>query len=380
MKIERQLQSTLNTLFTELIKERGLQNRIHPYTTLEEGRADITLKSKNDKPIFFLELKDPTARDGRTVFNGDVLLREVGRAQRLDIRYFGVCNLLACGFFDRDKVDERVSVNDGFFTLADIARLSASYSPGKDIEKKLRSIAEYYLDRALEILDRKPIKFINLDELFIFKIQKLIQVYAPPISQKVWEKFKSNKEFEKNITRYTQSQLWNVPTKFEETENLTHIAVLMLISKLIFYKAYVDNQTWHRLHPMQVSDKVKTPAQLEKLIWEYFEEFKEITGDFELLIGERADIIFQIPFVSDASIELVTDILETGGHYNFSNIPFDIIGRIFEELIREDERHKLGQYFTPPHIIDLINAFAIHRSNDKVFDPSCGSGTFLVRA
>ena len=380
MKIERQLQGTLNTVFTELIKEKGLEKRIHPYATQEQGRADITLKNKNGNPIFFIELKDPTARDGKSVFDSGVLMREVERAQRLEIKYFGNCNFLACAFFDKDKLYEKVSVNEGFFTLHDIFRLSQNFSESKEILNKLRTIAEFYLERALEVLDKKTIKFSPLDELFIFKIRKLIEVYAQPISSKIWEKYRHNKTFEKDITQYAQSQLWNKPTTFDEIENLTHIGVLMLISKLIFYKAYVDNQTWHELHPMHVPDNISKPDDLEELIWKYFETFQEVTGNFELLIGERSDIIFKIPFVSDAVIDLVKEVLDTGGHYNFSDIPFDIIGRIFEELIREDERHKLGQYFTPPHVIDLINSFAIHRSNDKVFDPSCGSGTFLVRA
>ena len=380
MKIERQLQGTLTTIFTELIKERSLESRIFPYTTIEEGRADITLKNKNGKSLFFIELKDPTAKDGKSVFDSGILMRETERAQKLEIKYFGNCNFLACAFFDRDKLYEKVSVNEGFFTLSDIARLSNNYTPNKEILTKLRSIAGFYLERAIEILERKTIKFADIDELFIFKIRKLIEVYSSPISNKVWEKYKQNKTFEKDITKYAQSQLWNKPTTFEEIENLTHIGVLMLISKLIFYKAYVDNQTYHALHPMVVPDSIDTPHKLEEHIWEYFVIFQDVTGNFELLIGEKDNIIFKIPFVSDAIIDLVKEILDTGGHYNFSNIPFDIIGRIFEELIREDERHKLGQYFTPPHIIDLINAFAIRKSNDKVFDPSCGSGTFLVRA
>lgn len=307
-------------------------------------------------------------------------MREVGRAQKHDIKYFGNCNFLACAFFQADKLYEKSSVHEGFFTLPDIAKLSANYSPNKEIEKKLRAIANFYLDRALEIIEKKTIKFSPPDELFIFKIRKLIEAYAYPIADEVWEKYRKDKVFEKRVVAYTQSQLWNRPSTYEEIENLTHIALLMLISKLIFYKAYVDNQTWNNLSPMQVGEGIETPAALEDLIWEYFEEFKEITGDFELLIGERADIIFQIPFVSDAVIDLVKDVLDTDGHYNFSKIPFDVIGRIFEELIREDERHKLGQYFTPPQVIDLINAYCIQTENDKVFDPSCGSGTFLVRA
>ena len=380
MKIERQLQGTLNTIFTELIKEQGLEGKIEPYSPQEENRADITLKKRNGKPIFFIELKDPTAKDGKSVFDSGVLLREVQRAQNLDIKYFGNCNFLACAFFDKDKLSEKVSVHEGFFTPNDIFRLSQNYSPGKDILTRLRTIAQFYIDRAVEIIERKPIKFSNLDELFIFKIRKLIEVYAYPISNKVWERYKTDKTFERQIQKYTHTQLWNKPSTYEEIENLTYIGVLMLISKLIFYKSYVDNRSWSDLYPMEIPESVSTPDDLEQLIWRYFTTFKEVTGNFELLIGERSDIIFNIPFVSDASIDLVKEVLDTEGHYDFSNIPFDIIGRIFEELIREDERHKLGQYFTPPHVIDLINAFSIHKSSDKVFDPSCGSGTFLVRA
>ncbi len=380
MKIERQLQGILNTTFTEIIRERKLENKLQPHATIEEGRADITIKNKNGKPVFFIELKDPTAKNGRSVFDSDTVLRELSRAHKNEIRYFGVCNFLACAFFDGNNINDKVSVSEGFFSIQEITRLSNNFLATKDIEKKLRSVAEFYIERALEIVEKKAITFSQPDELYIFKIRKLIEAYSFSVTDKVWEKYKANKKFEKEIQTYTTSQLWNNPKTYEEIENLTHIALLMLISKLIFYKAYVDNQTWHNLSPMQVDKHIDTAEKLENSIWQYFTEFKEVTGDYELLIGERSDIVFQIPFVSDAVIELVIDILDTGKYYDFSKIPYDIIGRIFEELIREDERHKLGQYFTPPHVIDLINAFAINNENDKVFDPSCGSGTFLVRA
>jgi hypothetical protein len=81
MKIERQLRGSLLSVFTDLIPNKGLEGRIHPYATQEEGRADITLKKASGKPIFFIELKDPFAHDGRSVFDGNVLIREAGRAQ-----------------------------------------------------------------------------------------------------------------------------------------------------------------------------------------------------------------------------------------------------------------------------------------------------------
>jgi len=380
MQIERQLQGTLNTIFTEVIKEKGLEKRIQPYPAIEENRADITLKNKNGKPILFVELKDPRAKDGRKVFDSDVILREFARAQHNNIAYFGNCNFLDCAFYDVKDINQKVSIIGGFLSKSDIERLSVNFSPSKDIENKLRKIAEFYLERAIEILDRKPIKFAPLDELFIIKIRTLIELYAVPISEKIWERYNSDKNFKKEISTYTASQLWNTPQFFYEIENLTHISLLMLISKLIFYKSYVDNQLYTELNPMDLYEDFKTAEEIENWVWNYFEEFKDITDNFELLIGERSEIIFKMPFVSDAIIELIKEVLKTEKTYNFSKIPFDVIGRIFEELIREDERHKLGQYFTPPDVIDLINVFAIKNANDAVFDPSCGSGTFLVRA
>jgi hypothetical protein len=50
MRIERQLQGTLNTIFTELIKEKGLESRLHPYT-FQEKDIDCTYAKKVEKLI-----------------------------------------------------------------------------------------------------------------------------------------------------------------------------------------------------------------------------------------------------------------------------------------------------------------------------------------
>jgi hypothetical protein len=67
-------------------------------------------------------------------------------------------------------------------------------------------------------------------------------------------------------------------------------------------------------------------------------------------------------------------------HYNFREIPYDVIGGIFQRLIAPEERQKFGQFFTNEDIVDIINSFCIQRASDKVLDPACGSGSFLIRA
>ncbi|MCU0391801.1 MAG: N-6 DNA methylase [Thermoflexibacter sp.] len=381
MQIERQLQGVLNTIFTEVIKEQNLQNTLSPYPTTEENRADITLKDAKGKPIFFIELKDPIAKDGKSVFDPAIIVREIERAEKIEVEYFGICNFIATTLIDKHRISDKVAFIDGFFTLPELDRLRNDFNPqSAEIQKKLRNIANFYIEKALEILKKKTFTANPIDEIFIFKIRKLIEVYGYEITDKVFEKYQKDIVFEKRVSEYVQLQQWNKPQNYEEIENLTYIALLMLISKIIFYKSYQDAIYGNRLPKLIIDDQITTATALESIIWEYFSYFQEITGDFELLIGNKAEVIYQIPFVSDSVIDLVKDVIQAGKAYNFAETPYDIIGRIFEELIREDERHKLGQYFTPPVVIDLINAFCIQKATDKVLDPSCGSGTFLVRA
>ncbi|MEM4439737.1 MAG: N-6 DNA methylase, partial [Pyrobaculum sp.] len=56
------------------------------------------------------------------------------------------------------------------------------------------------------------------------------------------------------------------------------------------------------------------------------------------------------------------------------------VGHVYEELIPEEERHQLGQFYTPKPIAELIVKWSVRSPDDKVLDPGCGSGTFLVEA
>ena len=66
--------------------------------------------------------------------------------------------------------------------------------------------------------------------------------------------------------------------------------------------------------------------------------------------------------------------------FDFSSLDFDVIGQLYERLVSSSERRRFGQFYTSPDVVDLINAFCIRRPDDRVLDPACGGGTFLVRA
>jgi type I restriction enzyme M protein len=65
---------------------------------------------------------------------------------------------------------------------------------------------------------------------------------------------------------------------------------------------------------------------------------------------------------------------------DFSHLPQDVVGTVFERLIPPEERHRLGQYFTSENLCDLVIAFCVRLATDRLLDPTCGTGTFDIRA
>ena len=91
------------------------------------------------------------------------------------------------------------------------------------------------------------------------------------------------------------------------------------------------------------------------------------------------DITDRISIPEFAAMELGNLIADLQ-RYNFSQMPEDVIGTVFQELIPTGERHTLGQYFTSTNLADLVLGFCVRSPKDIVMDPTCGTGTFLVRA
>ena len=135
-------------------------------------------------------------------------------------------------------------------------------------------------------------------------------------------------------------------------------------------------KVYQGLPALSVPTTIKTGEQLRKRLGEIFAKAMKI--DYETVFTE--ELVDTVPFVSDEAVELWREMVEDVERYDFTRFDYEVIGRIFERLIAPDERHKLGQYFTPSYVVDLINAFCIRSVDDAVLDPGCGAGTFLVRA
>ena len=58
----------------------------------------------------------------------------------------------------------------------------------------------------------------------------------------------------------------------------------------------------------------------------------------------------------------------------------DLFKRLYQNLVPRDVRHRLGEYFTPDWLAELLLEEVGYDGNPdkRVLDPACGSGTFLV--
>jgi hypothetical protein len=64
--------------------------------------------------------------------------------------------------------------------------------------------------------------------------------------------------------------------------------------------------------------------------------------------------------------------------FDFHNVEEDILKGVYQELIDLDTRHTLGEYYTPDWLCERIVKEFKFKKTDKILDPACGSGSFLL--
>ncbi|MGW3363676.1 N-6 DNA methylase [Streptosporangium canum] len=67
--------------------------------------------------------------------------------------------------------------------------------------------------------------------------------------------------------------------------------------------------------------------------------------------------------------------------FDWANVEHDVLKVLYESVIGTETRKRLGEYYTPDWLADQVIADAVTDPlNQRVLDPSCGSGTFLFHA
>lgn len=79
-------------------------------------------------------------------------------------------------------------------------------------------------------------------------------------------------------------------------------------------------------------------------------------------------------FMADYILPIFTE-------YNFYGTKLDALGAVYEVLaLRAEKDVKVGQFFTPENVVKFMVDLAELHYTDRVLDPACGTGRFLIHA
>ena len=105
--------------------------------------------------------------------------------------------------------------------------------------------------------------------------------------------------------------------------------------------------------------------RIEPLFGEVKQEYKAIfSGGEEISLSDRA-LAFMVSELSK---------------YEFSRIDIDAKGAAYQEIVGTNLRGDRGQYFTPRGAIRLVVEVLDPKEGERLLDPACGTGGFLVAA
>ena len=325
------------------------------------GEADIVIFGKNKGQQFSIVIE--TKRRGRKYdhkldpYSITVIGQALGYASVLESRLIATTNGDIFVIFDVEK--------KGTILQRQVGKSYKVENSQNFATSILRNIA-LYLNNNLET--------VELGDAFIERLRYFHSLISPLVYRSLHEELLSNHTFFDRFSKWLKEQ--GFPLNEEFKLNIANQAAYLIMNRIIFYKTLESYQKNLKLIPLNAqSEDEFDPKKLEERINECF-GFIISTIDYEAVFT-KSHIFDQIPY-SNALLSYLNDFIRDIEQYNLSEINRDIIGEVYQRLIPIDERKRLGQYYTPNQVSDLITQFCVRGRDDKILDPSCGSGGFLV--
>ena len=99
------------------------------------------------------------------------------------------------------------------------------------------------------------------------------------------------------------------------------------------------------------------------------------------IVGAVEADFFDWPLKVSSGVDLVRQIAQQTARFRLRDVQTDVLKILYESLVDPEQRHDLGEYYTPDWLAGRIVAEAIDTPlTQRVLDPACGSGTFLFHA
>jgi len=216
----------------------------------------------------------------------------------------------------------------------------------------------------------------------VYRARRIIQSGVPLVSQSKKSEAERLKE-----TRYLirdrqelQALFKECKTRIEAEGKHGHDA-LGEISKIILAKIYEEEHSVMESRPYRfslpfINDQVRVfPKKNATDILN--EIFLEANKQYK---GNRPTGIFPKKSRITLSYGTTKRIVELLQNYQFYGGGEDIKGAVYETFLKTLFRGEFGQYFTPREVIRFMVQLVEPAPGEKIIDPACGSGGFLIHS
>jgi hypothetical protein len=315
------------------------------------------------------ELKPPTIKADDT----ELLKNAVEKAHTMQADYFVTWNMRDAIIWQTPKPNEIVKAEHRVKQYPSLYAINNV----EDLKNEQNKIS--LKDRAKEVLDDLASlknkgtlsSTVATPTFFVKKLHTVVDNIYPDVEKALKKKTGLNIKFRNEVNAWAKKQGISNTGTDEFYKMVARQMVYHLLARIIFYETLTGA---HKNLPELDLQGLTGQNAMNKLR-EYFNDAGNIDWQavFEKNLSDDVEL-------TGESIDVIRKLIEELNHYSFSLLPHDVIGAVFEQLIPETERHSLGQYFTREDLVDLINAFCVRITNAVVLDPTCGTGTFLLRA
>lgn len=328
-----------------------------PEQNVGDGYADIVVETDNGDPFLVIEAKrEPVDEPDRNIdpYSTVVIDQAVGYAVKLGAPYFATYNGNRLVLF---------KTFDSGTHLLD--RKTRAY--------KVNDISEFAEDLLREVagVDANEVEWDPHHEAFVKRLKTFHDRLSTEFRNELDDKLEDN-DFERKYEGWISDQGWKERYDDEPEDvhqDFTSQAAYLLMNKLVFYKLLEDTDVYEV--PEVELDELVDPKKRQDV-------FKQLIDEVNFEAVYEQDSIFDSLPLNDKSEIEVEELLNELETYNLERFDHDVIGQIYEEIIPPMERYSLGQFYTPPEVVELITRLTVESSEDDVLDPACGSGGFLV--
>jgi hypothetical protein len=336
------------------------------------------------------EVKLPGTPQGRTPFDLALMKDAFDKATAANCRYFFTWNVERLALFDRklwdaDTMHERCigqwELGEQLNKPGDVAREAITARIRDDFLPRFFSDFGAIWSGRVKDFAQAP------HEFYVAVLESHLGGPMGPVRELVdylQVEADRDRSFDARLRSWmVNEQQWNFdrndPVSWRETiDRAARSMVYVLSNRILFYLAV---RLRNALPELKLPRSARTPERALAYLRDRFQEAVDVTGDYEpVFFPEEKEWAALMALSGGNSLDAWSRTIAAVDRFNFKEVPTDILGHVFQKLISPEERHKFGQHYTDEHIVDLINAFCIRSGEANVFDPACGSGSFLVRA